>query len=86
MKNWVIQYVYATDKTEQGVSISVVEAETYEDARDLAIKKAQAEEFIFTIHPQSEDQYLGAVKHKANIIAGNAETHDNIEDLDPDKP
>ena len=70
MKTWVIQYVYATDKNENGVSILHVQAETIEDAKKLAIENAAAEEFVFDIYPQSDDQFLGAVKQQANMIVG----------------
>ena len=80
MKNWVVQYVYATESSQQGLSISYIEAETYEDARVIAIEQAGAEEFIFTIHPQSEDQFLGTVKHHANMIAGNGVAIDPAEE------
>jgi len=76
MKNWVVQYVYATDKAEQGVSISHIEAETLEEAKKKAVENAVAEEFIFNVYPQSEEQFLGSVKHHANIIVGNGETVD----------
>lgn len=70
MKNWVVQYVYSTDGGEQGVSISHIEAETYDEARITAIENAVAKEFIFTICLQSDEQVLGTVKHQANIIVG----------------
>lgn len=70
MKNWIVQYVYATEKAEQGVSVVHIQAEDYETARQIAIAEAVAEEFIFTIHPQSEDQFLGSVRHQANMIVG----------------
>ena len=76
MKNWVVQYVYATDKAEQGVSISHIEAETLEEAKQKAVENAVAEEFIFNVYPQSDEQFLGAVKHDANMMVGKGETAD----------
>ncbi len=73
MKNWVVQYVYATDKDEKGVSIEHIEAETLEDAKEIAQKKAIAEEYIFNVLPQSEDQFLGTVRREAKILTGNGE-------------
>jgi len=70
MKNWVIQYVYATEKNEQGISILEVQAETLEEAKEIAIQKAAAEEYIFNVYPQSDEQFLGNVKYQANMMAG----------------
>jgi len=76
MKNWVIQYVYATEKDEQGISILEVSAETIEEAKEIAIQKAAAEEYVFNIYPQSDEQFLGNVKHQASIMVGKGETVD----------
>lgn len=79
MKNWVVQYVYATDKDEQGVSISEIQADTLEEAKEIAQQKAVAEEYIFNVYPQSEEQYLGTVKHDAKMMTGNGEIVENDE-------
>ncbi|SCA54809.1 hypothetical protein MTBPR1_10056 [Candidatus Terasakiella magnetica] len=79
MKNWVIQYVYATEKAEQGVSILEVEAETIEEAKKIAVQKAAAEEYIFNVYPQSDEQFLGSVKHQANMLVGKGEYIDSEE-------
>lgn len=73
MQNWVIQYVYATDKGENGVSIVEIKAENETEAKKIAELKAVAEEYIFTVHPQSDEQFLGNVKHQANIMSGKAD-------------
>jgi len=70
MKNWVIQYVYATEKNEQGISILEIQAETLEEAKEIAIQKAAAEEYIFNVYPQSDEQFLGNVKYQASMMAG----------------
>lgn len=80
MKNWVVQYVYASERQGQGVSILHIQAETLEEAKKIAAEKAAAEEFVFTITPQSDDQYLGSVKHEANRLAGKADIVENYEE------
>lgn len=77
MKNWVIQYVYATDKNEQGISILEIQAESLEAAKEIAIQKAAAEEYVFNIYPQSDEQFLGNVKHQASILVGKGEIIEN---------
>ncbi|WP_135078354.1 hypothetical protein [Terasakiella sp. SH-1] len=79
MKNWVIQYVYATEKNEQGVSILEVQAETLEEAKEIAVQKAAAEEYIFNVYPQSDEQFLGTVKHQASMLVGKGETAESEE-------
>lgn len=79
MQNWIIQYVYATDKGENGVSIVEIEAENEAEAKKIAELKAVAEEYIFTVHPQSDEQFLGNVKHQANIMSGKAD-HIEVEE------
>ena len=73
MKNWVVQYVYATDKEEQGVSIEHIQAETLEEAKEIAQKKAVAKEYVFNLYPQSEEQFLGSVRRDAKVLSGNAD-------------
>ncbi|MDV7340307.1 hypothetical protein RYZ26_11930 [Terasakiella sp. A23] len=77
MQNWVVQYVYATEKGENGVSIVHIAAEDEAAAKEIAQQKAMAEEYIFTIHPQSDEQFLGSVKHQANLLVGNGEVMDS---------
>lgn len=76
MKNWIIQYVYATEKDEQGISILEITAKNEEEAKKIAAEKAVAPEYIFTVHEQSDDQYLGMVKNQANIMLGKGEIID----------
>ncbi len=78
MKNWVVQYVYQTDKDENGISILHVQAETLEEAKEIAVQKAAAEEYIFTVHPQSDEQFLGNVRHQANMLVGKGEHGENL--------
>lgn len=80
MKNWVVQYVYASEQQGQGVSITHIQAETLEKAKEIAAEKAAAEEFVFTIAEQSDDQFLGSVKHDANRMAGKTDIIENYEE------
>lgn len=82
MKNWVVQYVYATDNNEQGMSILHLEAETYEEAKQMAFEQAAAKEFIFTVTEQSDDQFLGSVKHQAQMLVGKGATIDTSIEID----
>lgn len=81
MQNWVIQYVYATEKGENGVSIVHIQAENEAEAKKIAEEKAIAKEYIFTVHPQSDEQFLGNVKHQANVMSGKSDNY-SVQDKD----
>lgn len=81
MKNWVVQYVYATEKDEQGVSISHIKAETLEKAKEIAVEQAVAEEYVFNVYQQSEEQFLGSVRHDANMKVGKGQMIDADDDI-----
>ncbi len=70
MPRWTVQYVYLDDTGKTRVSLETLEAETQEDARTLAAGQAPAEEFMITVHQESEEQLLGSVRHQALIMAG----------------
>ncbi len=70
MPRWTVQYVYLDDTGKTRVSLDTLEAETREDARNLAAERAPAAEFMITVHAESEEQLLGSVRHQALIMAG----------------
>ncbi len=45
-------------------------AETKEEELELAAKSAPVEEFPVSVHPESDEHFLGTVKHKAIIMSG----------------
>ena len=70
MPNWIIQYVYNTKDGKPGIALRHVTAASETDAKALAVNLAPAEEFVITVHPESDDQFLGTVKHKAMWLTG----------------
>ncbi|MDH5748723.1 MAG: NUDIX hydrolase [Rhodospirillales bacterium] len=70
MPRWTVQYVYLDETGNTRVSMDTVEAESKDNALTLAAKQAPAEEFMITLHPESEEQLLGSVRHKAMAMAG----------------
>lgn len=62
---WIAYYVYAAEDGEMRSSMKTIVASSYERAMDVAAKKAPAEEFVVSVHAESEDQFLGAVRHQA---------------------
>lgn len=72
MPRWIIEYVYQGEGGKTAVSFSKISAPNEEIARNMAVKRAPFEEFMVTIHPQSDEQYLGSVERQAKIMSGKA--------------
>ena len=70
MPNWVVQYVFKGSGGETSISVSRVFAATEKEAREFAARIAPFEEFVLSVHPESEDQFLGTVKQQAKILSG----------------
>jgi len=68
--SWIIQYVFEDAKGKTRVSLGETAAETKEEALELAAKAAPVKEFLVSVHPQSDEQFLGAVRRKAMIMSG----------------
>ncbi len=62
---WIAHYVYATADGEMLSTMKTIVASSYERAMDAAAQKAPAEEFVVSVHAESEDQFLGSVRHQA---------------------
>ena len=67
-KVWIANYVYATESGDARTTTKEIAADTYEAAQALAAEIAPAEEFVVALHPQSDEQILGAVRHSAAKI------------------
>ena len=71
MPSWIVEFVFEGAEGGTEVSLTRVEAETREEATQLAAAKAPAEEFVIaSVVPESDDQFLGAVKHQAIVLSG----------------
>lgn len=62
---WVAQFVYPDAEGNAQVSLLNITAETREAAQAIAVRHAPAEEFMVSLHPQSEEQFLGQVRMQA---------------------
>lgn len=69
-KIWTAQFIYADAAGETQVSLMTIEAQSAEDARNFAAAHAPADEFMVSIHPCSDEQFLGQVRLKALEAAG----------------
>lgn len=69
-RNWIVQYVFQDDRGKTKLSIITVTAPSHEAAKAYAVKHAPGKEFILSLHPESGEQFLGQVRHKALALSG----------------
>lgn len=69
-RNWIVQYVFRDDAGKTRLSIITVMASSYEAAKAYAVEHAPGKEFILSLHPESGEQFLGQVRHKALVLSG----------------
>lgn len=62
---WVAQYLYPGPDGETRLVVRKIRAKDRESAEAVALKGAPAEEFALTLVPESDDQFLGQVRHRA---------------------
>lgn len=70
MPRWIVQYVFPDDDGETRISHLTVEAESKEAAGTKAAEFAPAEEFVFSVHPETDEQFLGNVRQQALAMSG----------------
>lgn len=69
-RNWIVQYVFQDDSGKTKLTIVTVTAPGYEAAKAYAVEHAPGKEFILSLHPESGEQFLGQVRHKAWALSG----------------
>jgi hypothetical protein len=62
---WTAQFIYAAADGSAHMSLMTITAATAEAAREVAAAHAPAQEFMVTVHPRSDEQFLGQVRMKA---------------------
>ena len=80
MQIWIVEWIY-DDNGVTKIKTGKIKAQSYDLARHHAAKTAPAKDFILKLHPQSDDQFLGHVSHRARQMAGQA--HDITDNDDP---
>lgn len=78
-RKWVAFYIYDDGNGQAGMAVKVITAATKDDARAIAEANAPGKEFILTLHPQSDEQMLGQVRHQ--VLAA---SHDFTPDIESD--
>ena len=68
---WTAYFVYAGTAGTANIAIRRIRARDGEKAREVALKAPPGEEFMLTIMPESDEQFLGQVRLKAISAAEN---------------
>ncbi|WP_417843027.1 hypothetical protein [Thalassospira sp.] len=69
MQVWIVEYIY-DDAGAVRINTTNVRAENYETARKYAAENAPAADFVMSLHPQSDEQFLGRTVIQAHEMTG----------------
>ena len=64
-KTWIANYIYKDADGAARTDMRLVTADTEKEAHEYAAQFPPAEEFVVSLHPQTEDQFLGSVRQSA---------------------
>ncbi len=64
-KTWIANYIYKDADGATRTDMRLVTAFTEDEAQEFAAQYPPAEEFVVSLHPQTEDQFLGSVRQNA---------------------
>ena len=82
---WIANYIYATPAGESLTLTKEIRTESHAAAREYAARVAPADEFVLSLHPKSDEQSLGAVRHSAANLTDKTQDGDQIEQLYDDE-
>ena len=69
---WIAQYVYLEKDGNTGITTARITAGSREEAMKKAARTAAVADFALSVHPESSDQHLGSIRHRAMEMAGKA--------------
>ncbi len=69
---WIAQYVYLEKDGDTGITTARITAGSREEAMEKAAETAAVADFSLSVYPESSDQHLGAIRHRAMEMAGKA--------------
>ncbi|MEC8135179.1 MAG: hypothetical protein VX107_03365 [Pseudomonadota bacterium] len=84
-KTWIAHYVFASVDSEMRSAMQSIVAPTYETAMEAAAKLAPSEEFVVSIHEESEDQFLGSVRNQAASLSDQTIDPETLEVIHDDE-
>lgn len=80
-KTWIAHYVFSTEEGEMRTAMKSIVASNYDAAMENAARRAPAEEFIVSVHAESDDQFLGAVRQQAAALSDRSIDAETLEAL-----
>ncbi len=69
-KTWIAHYIYASDDGSARTRTQKIQAVDYDAAVQFAANDSPAEEFVVSVYPESDEQYLGLVRGAAMRMRG----------------
>ncbi len=69
-KTWIAHYIFASEDGGARTRTRKIRAVDYDAAVQFAASDSPAEEFVVSVYPESEDQYLGLVRGAAMRMSG----------------
>jgi hypothetical protein len=69
-KTWIAHYIYASDDGSARTRTRKIQAVDYDAAVQFAANDSPAEEFVVSVYPESDEQYLGLVHGAALRMSG----------------
>lgn len=69
-KTWIAHYIFASDDGSARTRTRKIHAVDYDAALQFAANDSPAEEFVVSVYPESDDQYLGLVRSTAMRMSG----------------
>lgn len=72
-KTWIAHYIYASDDGGARTRTRKIQAADYDAAVQFAAGDSPAREFVVSVYPESDDQYLGLVRGAAMRIRDQGE-------------
>lgn len=69
MQVWIVEYIFDNNGS-VGVQTNKVRAPDYETARQFAIGGAPECDFVMSLRPESEEQFLGTPTIRAHEMSG----------------
>ncbi len=72
-KTWIAHYIYAHADGTARTRTRKINANDYETAVQFAAGNSPAEEFVVSVYPESDEQYLGMVRGAAMRMSGRSD-------------
>ncbi len=72
-KTWIAHYIYAHADGSARTRTRKISASDYDTAVQFAAGNSPAEEFVVSVYPESDEQYLGMVRGAAMRMSGRSD-------------